>query len=335
MSYPVADVDRFSEYESNPLPVRVRGEELTVGAISQQMKTFVQAFDLLRGALSNKRSTFAQEYDLWCWLGAQLIELKKNEEKSRIVLAYWSSLYPKTRAALAPRDALDARTVALDVDTAVDDRAVDFGGRRLGFEVVYSKPMLSAAMFALDHVRKNEPVSPLLTRVPRDLYLKLAMQARPKRDPALAVRIVAHLLVEELELTRAVERDLADLVRPAAKKKLSDRDALRFQKILERLPTEWGIDRDVKRTIDIVRAFQSASDSAANVLGRALELVERIGRVIAPRLGKNDWPLPSVNVEPRATRDELSALAAWIKTVRTPTQTLALLRSACLSEVQP
>src|SRR5262249_49072914 len=94
MSYPIADVDRFAEYETNPLPVRVRGEELTVGAISRGMKSYAQAFDLLRGELLNKRSGFANEYDLWCWLGAQLLELERDPAKSRVVLAYWRSLYP-------------------------------------------------------------------------------------------------------------------------------------------------------------------------------------------------------------------------------------------------
>lgn len=334
MSYPIADVDRFAEYESNCLPVRVRGAELTVGAISSEMRAFAQAFDLLRGELSTKRgSSGAAEYDLWCWLGAQLLELKKNPEKSRVVLAYWRSLYPKTPApkiGAVPRDALDARTTPLEPDVYA---APEPAARKLAFDVIYDKPMLSVAMFALEHVRQNEKSPELLGAVPRDLYLKLAMQARPRanRDPALAVRIVAHLIVEELELTRAVERDLADLVRPAARKKLGDRDALRFGKIIARLPADWRL----VCSLDVVRAFQEAADRAAWVMTSAIELLERIGRVVSPRLGQNEWPLSSTALEPRASAAELGALVAWIRGLRAPTQTLARLHGACLNEVRP
>lgn len=334
MSYPVADVDRFAEYESNPLPVRVRGAELTVGAISSEMRAFAQAFDLLRGELSTKRgASGAAEYDLWCWLGAQLLELKKNPEKSRIVLAYWRSLYPKTpgpKISAVPRDALDARTALLDPELYA---APEPSPRKLAFEVIYDKPMLSVAMFALEHVRRNEKSPELLGAVPRDLYLKLAMQARPRanRDPALAVRIVAHLIVEELELTRAVERDLADLVRPAARKKLGDRDAARFAKLIDRLPAAWGLGAG---SLEVVRAFQEAADRAAWAMASAIELLERIGRAVSPRLGQNEWPLSSTSSEPRASADELHALIAWIRGQRATTQTLARLHGACVNEVK-
>ena len=93
MKYPVADVDRFAELSSNPAPIVVRGEAMTIGRIARGWLDYEPVAPSLKRRLALRRSDLEgrtgekgeHELDLWLWLGHQLLDLEKDEHIDEIV----------------------------------------------------------------------------------------------------------------------------------------------------------------------------------------------------------------------------------------------------------